>query len=169
MKELVLDLRSLGLFKKPGEWIKYTMTVGAPEDLRNEMIGVPTGDPLDIELQLESVDEGIYVTGTVSATAKGQDARTLEDMTLPLNVDITELFVYDRPQEDEDSYEIENGMLDLEPAVRDALVMSLPFRPLKSGEEGEFHYTVGDVEEPVDDTDPRWSTLKSLLTEEKES
>ena len=120
-------------------------------------------------MQLESVDEGIYVTGTVSATAKGQDARTLEDMTLPLNVDITELFVYDRPQEDEDSYEIENGMLDLEPAVRDALVMSLPFRPLKSGEEGEFHYTVGDVEEPVDDTDPRWSTLKSLLTEEKES
>lgn len=169
MKDLVLDLRSLGLFQKPGEWLKRTMTVSAPDDLRNEMISVPQGSPVDLELQLESVAEGIYVTGSIKAVAKGQDARTLEDMTLPLDVALTELFVYERPHEDEDSYLIEAGMLDLEPAIRDALVMSLPFRPLKSGDDGEFSYTVGATNEPVEDTDPRWSTLKSLLEEEKES
>lgn len=166
---LVFDLGSLNLLNKPGEWIRLDESVPAPADLRIEMIGVPAGSPLHLNLQLESVAEGIYVSGRVKTTAHGEDARTLDALELPLDVAIEELFVYAREPEDEDSYVVEHGALDLEPAIRDAVVMSLPFRPLAGTDEGEFNYTVGEDLEPEEDSDPRWSALRSLLEEEKES
>lgn len=170
--ELVLDLRKLGLIDRPGEWTRLDTTVPAPEDLRIEMIGVPEGSPMELALQLESVVEGIFVSGTVRAAAQGQDARTLEDLELPLDVAITELFVYEREPGDEESYTVDRDRLDLEPAIRDAVVMALPFRPVKDeDEDGEdFRYTLGeDLPESVPETDPRWSALKNLLDEKKES
>ncbi|MEV0983477.1 YceD family protein [Brevibacterium sp. NPDC049920] len=172
--ELVLDLRKLGLIDRPGEWSRLDTTVPAPEDLRIEMIGVPEGSPIELALQLESVVEGIYVSGSVRAAAQGQDARTLEDLELPLDVAITELFVYEREPGDEDSYTVDRDRLDLEPAIRDAVVMALPFRPVKDEDEDEdgedFRYTLGeDLPESVPETDPRWSALKNLLDEKKES
>lgn len=166
---LILDLRAMNLLDKPGEWTKLDESVPAPEDLRIEMIGVPAGSPLHLSLQLESVVEGIYVSGSVRATAEGEDARTLEHLELPLNVAINELYVYEREPEDEDSYAVEHGTLDLDPAIRDAVVMALPFRPLAQPDHGEFNYTVGEDLEPEEDSDPRWSALRSLLEEEKES
>ncbi|GAA4284910.1 DUF177 domain-containing protein [Brevibacterium daeguense] len=168
--ELVLDLRKLGLIGSPGEWSKLDFTVSAPEDLRLEMIGVPVGSPLHLALQLESVVEGIYVSGSVRAVARGQDARTLEDLELPLDVAITELFVYEAEPEDEESYRVDRGRLDLEPAIRDAVVMALPFRPLKDEDGEDFRYTVGEeIDDDDAEADPRWSALKSLLDEKKES
>lgn len=167
---LVLDLRAMGLANKPGEWSKLDTTVKAPQDLRIELIGVPTGDPVHLELQIESVVEGIYVSGSVSAVAKGQDARTLEDFDLPLNVEINELFVYEPDPSDEETYPVVRDRIDLEPAVRDAIVMALPFRPLTGDGEGDFQYTLGeDIVESEEESDPRWSALQSLLNEEKES
>ncbi|GAA1997108.1 YceD family protein [Brevibacterium samyangense] len=164
--ELVLDIRKLGLMDKPGEWSTLTTTVAAPEDLRIEVIGVPAGSPLELDLRLESVVEGIYVSGNVKAVAQGQDARTSEDIELPLDVAVTELFVYELDPEDEESYVMDNGRLDLEPAIRDAVVMALPFRPLKDGDAEDFRYTLGeDIVEEVPEADPRWSALKDLLDE----
>ncbi|MCQ9367794.1 DUF177 domain-containing protein [Brevibacterium sp. 50QC2O2] len=167
--ELELDLRSMNLLDKPGEWLKLEKTVAAPQDLRIEMIGIPAGDPMQLALQLESVVEGIYVTGTVKAVAKGQDARTLEELELDLDVPLNELFVYERDPEDEESYAVERGRIDLEPALRDAVVMSLPFRPLKTDDDGDFTFTTGVDFEPEGESDPRWSKLETLLSEEKES
>lgn len=168
--ELELDLRTMNLLDKPGEWLKLEQTVPAPQDLRIEMIGIPVGDPVRLELQLESVVEGIYVTGTVHVVAKGQDARTLEDLELPLDVALNELFVYEREPEDEESYAVNRGWIDLEPAIRDAVVMSLPFRPLKEGEDdGDFSYSTGVDFEPEGESDPRWSKLEELKSKEKES
>lgn len=168
--DLVVDVRALGLAGSPGSWERLETTVEAPEDLRIELVGVPEGSPLRLELQLESVVEGIYVSGTVRATAQGQDARTLEDLEIGLDVPIEELFVYEADEDDEESYVIDHDSLDLEPAVRDAIVMSLPFRPLKDGDDGDFRYTVGeDIAEPAAEEDPRWAALKSMLDEKKES
>jgi uncharacterized protein len=145
-------------------------TVRAPEDLQIELIGVPAGDPVELDLRFESVVEGIFVSGSVRATARGQDARTLEDLDLPIDVRIDELFVYEADPQDEESQLVQAGLLDLEPAVRDAVVMSLPFRPLKDGDEGEFHFTLGeDITEDEPEEDPRWAALKSVLNEKKES
>ncbi|MBU8579350.1 DUF177 domain-containing protein [Brevibacterium luteolum] len=168
--DLIVDLRSLGLADRPGEWTRLERDVAAPADLRIEMIGVPTGSPLHLDLQLDSVVEGIFVSGTVTATAQGQDARTLEDLEVPLNVELSELFAYEVEEGDEETYPVDRDRIDLEPAIRDALVMALPFRPLKDGEDAdEFRYTVGeDIVEEAPEDDPRWSELKRLL-EEKES
>lgn len=168
--ELVLDLRKLGLIDRPGEWSRLDTTVPAPEDLRIEMIGVPEGAPMGLALQLESVVEGIYVSGSVRAVAHGQDARTLEDLELPLDVAITELFVYELEPGDEESYTVDRDRLDLEPAIRDAVVMALPFRPVKDDDGEDFRYTLGeDLPESVPETDPRWAALKTVLDEKKES
>ncbi|WP_029089959.1 YceD family protein [Brevibacterium album] len=168
--EFILDTRKLGLSAAPGKWEDVSLEVRAPEDLRIEVIGVPEGSPMRLDLRLESVVEGIYVSGTVHATAKGEDARTLEDVEIPVEVSIEELFAYQADPQDEETYVMEDDMLDLEPAVRDAVVMSLPFRPLKDDDEGEFSYTLGeDITEDEPEEDPRWAALKSVLNQEKES
>ncbi|GAA2103599.1 MULTISPECIES: YceD family protein [Brevibacterium] len=168
--ELVLDTRKLGLAATPGRWEDVSLSVRAPEDLRIEVIGVPEGSQMQLDLRLESVAEGIYVSGTVFGTAKGQDVRTLEDVEIPVEVSIEELFAYEADPQDEETYVMQGDMLDLEPAVRDAVVMSLPFRPLKDDDEGEFSYTLGeDIDPGEPEDDPRWAALKSVLNQEKES
>jgi uncharacterized protein len=168
--ELVLDTRKLGLAATPGRWEDVSLSVRAPEDLRIEVIGVPEGSQMQLDLRLESVAEGIYVSGTVFGTAKGQDVRTLEDVEIPVEVSIEELFAYEADPQDEETYVMQGDMLDLEPAVRDAVVMSLPFRPRKDDDEGEFSYTLGeDIDPGEPEDDPRWAALKSVLNQEKES
>lgn len=171
--ELVLGLRALNLFQKPGAWEPLQKTVRAPGDLRIEVIGVEEGSDLHLDLQLESVVEGIYVSGTVRATAVGTDVRTLEPLSLDLEVPINELFAYDADSEEEDEvYGITGDRLDLEQAIRDAIVMALPFQPVADDADEDFSYTAGAAWEPeseAEDADPRWAALKSLLDEKKES
>jgi uncharacterized protein len=167
--EFVYDLRSMGLLGHPGEWERVNTTLSAPADLKIEVIGVAEGSPLTLELMFESVSEGIYVSGTVSATARGEDARTLEPIELPIDVDIQEMYVYQQAEGDEDSYVIDRDQLDLEPAIRDAIVMALPFSPSQDESE-EFSYTLGeDLEVDDDESESPFASLKNLLDEKKES
>jgi len=63
----VFDLRELG--RRPGALREYQRRVPAPAGLGLDVIGVPEGAPLTLELRLESVTEGVLVTGAVTATA----------------------------------------------------------------------------------------------------
>lgn len=168
---LVFPLRNLGIYEKPGAWASINETVPAPAELKIEVIGVPEGSDVQLDLQLESVVEGIYVSGTVQAVAKGEDIRSLEPLELPLTVDISELFPYQGESEDEELYPLDGDRLNFEPALRDAIVMALPFRPTKHEDETTFSYTLGeDLDESDTETaDPRWSALTELLDEKKES
>lgn len=167
--EFVYDLRSMGLLGHPGEWERVNTTLSAPADLKIEVIGVAEGSPLTLELMFESVSEGIYVSGTVSATARGEDVRTLDEIELPIDVDIQEMYVYERADGDEDSYVIDRDQLDLEPVIRDHVVMALPFSPSQDRSE-EFSFTLGeDLEVDDSESDSPFASLKSLLDEKKES
>ncbi|WP_350269162.1 DUF177 domain-containing protein [Brevibacterium sp. CBA3109] len=167
--EFVYDLRSMGLLGHPGEWERVNTTLSAPADLKIEVIGVAEGSPLTLELMFESVSEGIYVSGTVSATARGEDVRTLDEIELPIDVDIQEMYVYEQADGDEDSYLINRDQLDLEPVIRDAVVMALPFSPSQDRSE-EFSFTLGeDLEVDDSESDSPFASLKSLLDEKKES
>ena len=169
-QELVFNIRSLGLIDQPGEWKRITKTVPAPADLGIELARVPTGSDLSIDMRLESVIEGIFVTGTITTTAVCHDARTLEEFSLPLKVDIAELFVYRFDTEDDDSYRVVHDMIDVEPPARDAVVMALPFRPLKEPSDDEFSYTVGAADTEEDNTvDPRWLALQTVFNSTKEN
>ena len=65
---------------------------GTLEDLGTELAGVPADRPLEADLLLESVVEGILVSGRVRATMQLRCARCLKDFEAPLDVEVSELF-----------------------------------------------------------------------------
>jgi uncharacterized protein len=123
---LVFDTRTLG----PGSARSETRTAPAPAELGVELVSVPEGGDLDLDVQLEGVTEGVLVTATVTAPLAGECARCLDPFSSAMKVRFQELFAYEASSEAEDGYLLEGNLLDLEPAVRDALVLELPLSPL---------------------------------------
>ncbi|MFJ9040152.1 YceD family protein [Streptomyces sp. NPDC102406] len=180
---LVFDTHELG--RRPGAMQRLSRTVDAPKDLGIQgVIGVPEGDPVELELRLESVMEGVLVTGTARALAKGECVRCLEPIGLDAEADFQEMFSYpdadDRGRvrtepaddagespEDEDRLFLEDGLFDLEPVLRDAVVLALPMQPVCQDDcEGlcsECGVRLAD--EPGhhhDAVDIRWAALQGL-------
>ena len=110
-------------------------TVPALEDLGVELMKVAPESSIDLDLRLESVAEGVLVSGTVSAHADGECGRCLQPVHQPVQVRIVELFAYpgsateETTDEDEVSRLIDDRV-DLEPVVRNAIVLALPLTPL---------------------------------------
>ena len=173
---LVLSTHELG--RRPGTMRTLQRTVPAPADLGIAVIGVPEGSELHLDLRMEAVMEGVLVSGTVRGTAVGECVRCLTAVTQDVEVDLQELFAYPgkTPAEvadDEDEIrEVAPGeLVDLEPAVRDAVVLELPFQPECDGP-CQQDYEIG-VSEPTpvaeEPADPRWAALQGLLEQTDES
>ena len=132
-RPLVLDVRELG--RRPGSMRTVRRTVPAPDGLGVELARVPTGEPVELDLRLESVVEGVLVSGTATAAVAGECARCLGPVADRVTVDLQELFAYadsateETTEEDEISHLV-GDHLDLEPVVRDAVVLALPLSPL---------------------------------------
>jgi uncharacterized protein len=114
-----------------------TRTVAAPEHMGVEMARVPAGADVTLDLQLEGVSEGVLVTADVTAPLTGECARCLEPFSTATQVRFQELFRLEEPDAeggdpgDEDGYLLDgSGQLDLESALRDAVVLELPLSPL---------------------------------------
>jgi uncharacterized protein len=105
-------------------------TAPAPADLGSGLVHVPQGAELDLEVQLEEVSEGILVTATVTAPLAGECARCLDEFASSIEVRFQELFAAGGGESGEDGYLLHGDLLDLEPALRDALVLELPLSPL---------------------------------------
>jgi uncharacterized protein len=173
---LVLSTHDLG--RRPGTMRTLQRTVPAPAELGIAVIGVPEGADLELDLRLEAVMEGVLVSGTVRGTAVGECGRCLAEVTQDLEVTVQELFAYPgkKPLEladDEDEIrEVAQGeLVDLEPAVRDAIVLELPFQPVCDGPcQQDYEIGVSEqaplTEEPAD---PRWAALQSLLESSDDS
>lgn len=167
---LVVDTRELG--RRPGASQRTARTAPAPADLGSEVVGVPQGSDLHLELLLESVMEGVLVTGTVTGTTTGQCVRCLDDIERSFEVRLQELYAYPSAStaDDEDVLEMEGDLIDLEPALRDAVVPTLPFQPVcredcpglptQYGLSDEA-FEEGAPELPAD-VDPRWAALARL-------
>jgi uncharacterized protein len=123
---LVFDTRGLG----PGDARSLTRDVPAPASLGAGMVNVPEGAELRLDVRLEGVAEGVLVTATVRAPLVGECARCLDLFTSVADVRFTELFTQDASDDDMDGYLLVGDLLDLEPALRDALVLELPLAPL---------------------------------------
>ena len=89
----MLDTRELG--RRPGSQREVTLTVPAPADLGIEVLRVPEGAPVELDLRLEAVMEGVLVTGTATAVLEGECVRCLEPIDDELDVTFQELYVYD--------------------------------------------------------------------------
>ncbi|MFC5906798.1 YceD family protein [Streptacidiphilus monticola] len=157
-----------------------TRSVPAPADLGNEVIAVPEGSPIELELRLESVIEGVLVTGTASASAKGECVRCLEPVEEDLDVRFQELYYYpeaadrfggvsdsDEEEEDEEASRLEGDLFDLEPVLRDAVVLALPLQPVDQDDCLGLCSECGarlsdDPDHHHDAVDPRWAALQGL-------
>ena len=174
---LVLDTRELG--RRPGSQRKQTLSAPAPADLGIEVLRVPEGSPVDIDLRLEAVMEGVLVTGTARADLTGECARCLEPIGDDVEVDLQELFAYEESDTatdagDDDASRLEGDLLDLEPLLRDAVVLSLPFQPLCREDCPGLCTECGarladDPEHQHNEAiDPRWAALRGLADQTEE-
>ena len=173
---LVLDTRELG--RRPGSQRKQTLSAPAPADLGIEVLRVPEGSPVEIDLRLEAVMEGVLVTGTATAGLSGECVRCLEEIRDEIGVDFQELFVYEENAEDTDEEDagasrLEGDLLDLEPLLRDAVVLSLPFQPLCQDDCPGLCTECGArlADDPGhqhdDPIDPRWAALVELTQDDQ--
>lgn len=168
--QFVLDIRELG--RRAGGMLPISGTESAPRDLLNPMIGVPEGSDIAYDLTAESVVEGVLVTGTVSATLQGSCSRCLEPVSGPLEFELLELYRYDDLEpvtEDEEEFPTLNGdLLDLEPTLRDSVVLALPLAPV-CGEDcpglcAQCGARLRDQpDHHHDQHDPRWAKLAGVF------
>ncbi|GHA43964.1 hypothetical protein GCM10010372_50050 [Streptomyces tauricus] len=177
---LVFDTHELG--RRPGALQRLTREIDAPKDLGLQgVIGVPEGAPVKLDLRLESVMEGVLVTGTAHALAKGECVRCLEPVEQQLETDFQEMFSYpdaddrgrvkaepaDDAEDDEDTLFIEDGLFDLEPVLRDAVVLALPMQPVCQDDCPGLCSQCGarladDPDHHHDAVDIRWAALQGL-------
>jgi uncharacterized protein len=177
---LVINISRLG--RRPGSMMTFSETVPSPSRIGLDLIGIDEGAPLTLDLRIESVSEGVLVSGTVSAPTAGECARCLTPITDDVEIYLTELFAYPDSATDETTESDEIGRVgasgepdtvDLEQPIIDAIGMALPFSPLcgpdcaglcphcgvplATAEPGHQHEQI----------DPRWAKLAGLLDQDE--
>ena len=168
-----VDLRELG--RRAGSMQEIERSLPAPADWRVELIGVPEGAEVRLRLRLESVMEGVLVSGEVDVPVVGSCARCLEPVEDTIDLDVQELFAYEGSTTDETSEEdevrlVEGERIDLEPMVRDAVVLSLPLAPVCDEDCAGLCADCGrrwddlPADHSHEQLDPRWAGLAAKLS-----
>ncbi len=125
---------------------------------------------ITVDVVLESLPEGLTVRGTVRAAWQGECRRCLRAVSADIVVEVAEIFDA-RPVEGE-TYPIDGDHVDLEPMVRDAVLLALPMAPLCDeacpGPAPEL-FPLDAADRPATRAgagaalaDPRWATLDDL-------
>jgi len=174
---LVFDMRTLG--RQAGSAKAQQLTVPAPDDMRLELARVPVGADMQLDVRFEAVTEGVLVTGSVIAPLAGECARCLAPLASSVTARFTELYLYTRDrhdrhdrfdentEQDDEELHLDGDLLDLEPVLRDAVVLALPMSPLCREECpglciecGVPLADAGPDHGHEDVPDPRWAALK---------
>jgi uncharacterized protein len=140
----------------------------APEGWGLDLVKVPAGTPIVIDARFESVMDGVLVTAEVEVPVSAECGRCLDPLDLQLVAPVQELYAYEPDPEDDESLTVSGDSLDLEPVVRDAVVLALPLNPLCDPDCPGLCPTCGarlaDVEpdHAHDEVDPRWAALALL-------
>src|SRR5690606_22715611 len=88
----VFDTREL--VRRAGAMKETSRVVTAPDQIGTDVIAIKAGDPVEVDLRMESVMEGVLATGSVRATATGECVRCLDDVDKRVDVGFQELFAY---------------------------------------------------------------------------
>ncbi len=161
------------LIHRPGEMRERERNIVVPEELGAGLITVKAGENLTLDLRLESVHEGILATVNVTTTARGVCGRCLSDLEKDVQVEFMELFAYSLDEAYE--YAVQDDHVDLEPPLRDAVVLSLPFQPVCEPECFGIDPATGEkrteavIDDAPQDIDPRWAALNNLNASKNES
>ena len=177
----VIDTRDVG--RRPGSMRRYHRTVAAPAGfgLRG-VIEVAEGADVELDARVESVVEGVLVSGSATAEVTGECSRCLDPLTDTLTVHFTELYAYphsatDASTDEDEVSRVVDDLVDTEPIVRDAVLLALPQVPLCAQdcaglcpECGAKRAEVG-ADHRHETMDPRWAALlqrTDVIEEENE-
>lgn len=138
--------------------------------VRTALAYLDEGEHVQAELRAESVVEGILVSGRVRGVAHLSCARCLRAFADAVDLEVCELFYAagQRPAGEDDVYEVSGTDIELEPLLRDTLVLALPLNPLcSSGCRGLCARCGADLNAGVcgcseSESDPRWAPLEAL-------
>lgn len=164
----VLPVRDI--VRHPGEMREHEFTITLSEAWGEGIVSFESGSKLDLDVRLESVHEGILVSGNAEGQYVGVCGRCLIDITRPVEVEFQELFAY--PGEEETDFEVQDNHVDLETLVRDAAVLSLPFQPVCQPDCPGLDPQTGErldentETEQVAPIDPRWSALQNITDQD---
>ena len=168
---MVVDITRLG--RRPGAMVTLRETVPSPARIGLDMIAIQPGAPLELDLRVESVSEGVLVTGTVAGPTVGECARCLTVLHGRVQVGLTELFAYpdsatEATTEDDEVGHVVGDTIDLEQSIIDAVGLELPFAPVCRPDCPGLCPECGvpladDPGHHHDRIDPRWAKLGAML------
>jgi uncharacterized protein len=172
----VIDTRAEGLSHQhgPGLARPLDLVLPAPEQTVNGVLEVPSTGEVTVHGRLESVAEGVLVTGTASADAYGSCSRCLTDIVVPIDASFQELYAYPdsltaQTTDPDEIPRIFDEAIDIAPLIHDELVLAMPAIPLCRPDCPGLCPECG---QPVDSVgpdhrheilDPRWAALSGLL------
>ncbi len=168
MTALRLDVADL--LTHPSARREERLTVPVP-GMTNSAARVPDDEPVELDLVLERVPDGIVVRGTIATRWRAECSVCLGDVSRPVSMGVSELFEPD-PLEG-DTYPLDGHEIDLEQLVRDTVVLELPLAPTcaPDGTGPCAHAPEREAEpapaEPPDPPDPRWAALSQLELNER--
>jgi uncharacterized protein len=122
-----LNVNVADLLHRPGARRPVLITQPLP-GLEGPAARVPMSQPVELDLWLESVSDGILALGHVRGRWVAECSRCLRAVTTDFDLELQELFE-EQPVDDE-TYPLHNEEIDLEPAVRDTVLPELPLAPL---------------------------------------
>lgn len=147
----------------------------APAGWGLDLVSVAAGTPIVIDARFEAVMDGVLVTATVELPVAAECGRCLDPVELRLAVPVQELYAYQPDPDDDEALTLDGDILDLEPVVRDAVVLELPMNPLCDPDCEGLCPTCGARMAEVapghshDEVDPRWAALALLKEPDDEA
>jgi uncharacterized protein len=168
MSGLIVEVSDL--VGRPGRTREIHRGVTVP-GLRTALGWVDDHAPVRLDLAMDSVTEGVVVSGTVSGTMHLSCSRCLVGYDRPFEQHVDETFSTGRGGDDGEGYAIDRDHIDLEPMVRDVIVLAIPPVPLHDAAcrglcarcGADLNVTdCGHVQTPVD---LRWAPLSGVLAE----
>lgn len=156
--------------RRAGEMREYELSFPAPEPIGIPLLEILRDEPIDIHFRAESVDDGVLITGEVQSRARGECGRCLAAIDQDIDQKFQELFLYesrasDQNEDDDELFVLDGDVADIETAIRDAVILSMPINPVCSQECEGLCSICGEKwrDLPEDHThevvDPRWTGL----------
>ena len=172
--------------RRAGEMREYELTIDKHEALGFEVLAIAQDEPIEIDLKIESVAEGVLATASVRTIASGECGRCLDPVEYDVDESFQELYEYTEdprqarkkdkhkkrePEELDDEDEVRQmagDVIDLDGPIRDAIILNLPINPLCDQDCQGLCQDCGqkwaDLPQDHDHgaTDIRWAGLESL-------
>ena len=165
---LVIDITPLK--RQPGAQRRLELTISPPGGAALESAEV-AATAVHIDMQLEVAGEELIAQGAVKVDWTGPCRRCLEEQAGTTTVETREIFQR-KPIEGETYYLDENDV-DLEPMLRETVLLNLPVAPLcgddcAGPDPSRFPTTVVKDADPDEEppADPRWAALSEITFDE---